>query len=219
MLTSEALACLGLTWDVRTNPDAICQAWKQKIKSSHPDKSTSLGATQWVQKLNQAKDVLLSHFEDPENKIQQEAEEERKAQEKEEIAAKKLLDEQAQYEKEQQALKAEQQARRERYAKNRKKRAEGTRMHRRIEEYEDGRALVDEMRSFFKSYFVGKPAYMFMSQIMDLFIKSRDNTSELEKRLFHRHARRIFAATWPNAHYTKKQNKWSFYGIGIVGND
>ena len=71
------------------------------------------------------------------------------------------------------------------------------------------------MKTFFKDSFISESAYVSMADIMLLFVKSRENTSDLEKRLFHRHAKRLFAAAWPSAHYTKHSNKWTFYGVAM----
>lgn len=105
------------------------------------------------------------------------------------------------------------QARRERYAKNRRKRADGSRVHRKLESYSDGLTLVNEMKDFFKTGFETKNEHVFMSDVVELWVRSRKQTSDLEKRLFHRHAKKLMAATWPTARYTKHSNKWSFYGL------
>jgi len=210
MLIHEAVTLLGLSWSDRNNVQAINRAWKQKLLLVHPDKSTSCDATERTQQLNQAKEVLLAQFEDPLAKMNRQAEEERATVEKEKAAFEQKCNEI--YERAQQAW-------RERYSKNRKKRAEGSRVHRNVENYPEGKALTEEMKSFFKNRFVSKMEYVAMADMMDLFTKSRDNTSELEKRLFHRHARRLFAATWPYAQYTKHFNKWTFYGVAVKVNE
>lgn len=199
----EALSLLGLKWADRDDPQLIRKAWKRKLKSVHPDKNTSCSATERTQKLNQAKDVLLG-AEDPLIKVQRETEEERVAKEKEQAEAQKKLDE---------LWEKARQAQRERYVRNRKKRAEGSRIHRRIEDYSEGKALIEDMKSFFKNNFTSKAEHVSMADIMNLFVKSRSNTTDLERRLFHRHAKRLFAAAWPYARYTKHFNKWSFYGV------
>jgi len=207
MLFEEALILLGLSWSDCDNPKEINRAWKQKLLYVHPDKSKVRNATERTQRLNEAKDVLLAEFATEEDllaKEEQEAEEERAASEKEKAAFEQKCNEMNQ--------KAELDLR-ERYTKNRRKRAEGSRIHRKIEDYPEGKALVEDMKTFFKDSFISESAYVSMADIMLLFVKSRENTSDLEKRLFHRHAKRLFAAAWPSAHYTKHSNKWTFYGV------
>ena len=209
MLFEEALILLGLSWSDCDNPKEINRAWKQKLLYVHPDKSKVRNATERTQRLNEAKDVLLAEFATEEDllaKEEQEAEEERAASEKEKAAFEQKCNEMNQ--------KAEQD-RRECYTKNRRKRAEGSRIHRKIEDYPEGKALVEDMKTFFKDSFISESAYVSMADIMLLFVKSRENTSDLEKRLFHRHAKRLFAAAWPSAHYTKHSNKWTFYGVAM----
>jgi len=209
MLFKEALILLGLSWSDCDNPKEINRAWKQKLLYVHPDKSKVRNATERTQRLNEAKDVLLAEFATEEDllaKEEQEAEEERAASEKEKAAFEQKCNEMNQ--------KAELDLR-ERYTKNRRKRAEGSRIHRKIEDYPEGKALVEDMKTFFKDSFISESAYVSMADIMLLFVKSRENTSDLEKRLFHRHAKRLFAAAWPSAHYTKHSNKWTFYGVAM----
>jgi len=209
MLFEEALILLGLSWSDCDNPKEINRAWKQKLLYVHPDKSKVRNATERTQRLNEAKDVLLAEFATEEDllaKEEQEAEEERAASEKEKAAFEQKCNEMNQ--------KAELDLR-ERYTKNRRKRAEGSRIHRKIEDYPEGKALVEDMKTFFKDSFISESAYVSMADIMLLFVKSRENTSDLEKRLFHRHAKRLFAAAWPSAHYTKHSNKWTFYGVAM----
>jgi DnaJ-class molecular chaperone len=210
MFIHEALTLLGLSWSDRNNTQAINRAWRHKLLSVHPDRNTSCDATERAQQLNQAKDVLLAQFEDPLAKMKRQADEERVAAEKEKAAYEQELEEMKRKAKQDQ---------RDRYTKNRKKRVEGTRIHRKIEDYPEGKALIEEMTTFFKDNFVSKCEHVSMADMMDLFTKSRDNTSDLEKRLFHRHARRLFVATWPYARYTKHFNKWTFYGVALKVNE
>ena len=195
MLVCEALTLLGLSSSDHHKTQAINSAWRRKVLTVHPDKSMSHDATYRTQQLNQAKDLLLTHYEDllTERKCPAEASE-----------------------KEQKAA----QAQHKHCAKKRKKRAEGSRVHRKIQDYTEGKALIEEMETFFMDSFISNPEYVSLADIMHLFMKSRkkitsDLASDLDKRLFHRHARRLFAAAWPSTHYTKHRNKWSFYGVAI----
>jgi hypothetical protein len=49
-------------------------------------------------------------------------------------------------------------ARRERYSRNRKKRAPGTRVHRKTGSCQYGMALIEELNKFFQTKLVSKPA-------------------------------------------------------------
>jgi hypothetical protein len=81
-----------------------------------------------------------------------------------------------------------QELRRERYAKYRKKRPEGARVHRRVEDYKEGKAFMKEMRAFVKDRFtaseIGKAT---CKDVLAAFKGSRNSTSQLEVNLFQRH--------------------------------
>ena len=209
----SALNLLGLCWKDRENKEAIRAAWKQKIHKAHPDKNDSQGATKLAQALNEAKEVLLGNPESELDKIQREAQEELQAKEeeikREHEAFMRRCEEYHQKEKER---------KKERYNKNRKKRVSDSRAHKNIEQYAEGRILIEEMKSFFKDSFKsnnGSTDRLLVSDIMDHFTKSRDTTSILEKRLFQRHAKRILQGIWPNAKYSKFRNKMCFLFIAI----
>ena len=91
-----------------------------------------------------------------------------------------------------------QELRRERYAKNRKKRPEGARVHRKIGDYKEGRALLGEIKEFVKERFtasdVGKVA---AKGVLAAFKGSRNSTSQLQVNLFQRHFKRLLLAEWP----------------------
>lgn len=222
MFIDEALTLLELPGrrSDTNNSQVIHKAWKRKLKSAHPDKNASLNATERTQLLNEAKDVLMAQFEDPLAKLLNQVEEEHAAREKEKDLETEKEKEKAALERWMEGMKEEsKEARRERYARNRKKRTEDTRMHRRIEEYPEGRALVKEMTEFFKENFQYKAGHVLMCDLLELFIKSREKTTGLEKRLFKRHARRLFAAAWPLARHCKNYKRWGFVGAGVKGPD
>ena len=219
----EALALLGLHWNDRENKDAIRAAWKRKICAVHPDKNDSHDATKKAQVLNEAKETLLGQSESEFDKIFRERQEE--------MQAKKKMDESKKQEEEtskrehdaflQRLDEYERKAReikRERYNKNRKHRAPDSRAHRKIDDYPEGKNLIEEMKSFFNNNFVsknGSPDHLFVRDIMDHFVSSRDVTSDLEKRLFQRHSKQILISIWPNAKYSKYNNKRCFLNVGI----
>ena len=211
MRTDEALALLGLSWRERDDKDAIRAAWKRKIRGAHPDRNASVHATRNAQILNEAKDVLLKMFEDVVDKKQREHEEERRAREQREHE-----EERRAREKEQ----AEAILRKAQFKNDETTRGTRGRVHRKLENYPEGRALIEEMKMFFKNNFVLRSYDDFsdrllVSDIMELFIQSRDQTSEVQRRLFQRHAKKMFQTIWPNAKYFQYSGKRCFLFMGI----
>ncbi len=194
----EAMVILGLTFKESMDPAAIRSAWKQRIRKAHPDKSQGRGAdaTMQTQRLNEAKDVLVARASlfstDP---ADEERDRRRREKERQEEEEKRRADEARQarekvqrekFEREcEEMYKRMKEARRERYARNRRKRAPGTRVHRRVEEYKEGKELVEEMQAFFREEFVVEPNHkLLVRAVLDLFVKSRSGpTSDLELNL------------------------------------
>ena len=227
MLRSEAMAILDLTFTESLDEAKIKQAWKQKIKHAHPDKNNHLGrpeeteesATNATQSLNEARDVLLEPFKDSyHEKKRREDEEERVLNEKQRAEAEaKRQAEDAEIEQKCEASHAKAKAiKRENYNRNRRKRLPTSRVHTKITDYQEGKALVEEMQAFFRDRFK-EPEFsddaLLVSDILDLFIKSRDSTSILETNLFKRHAKRLFLAAWPNSSYSMCKNKRCFRNV------
>jgi hypothetical protein len=107
--------------------------------------------------------------------------------------------------------------RRERYARNRRKRAPGERVHKKIEDYKEGKELVEEMRAFFREGFVDKFNHkLLVRAVMDIFIKSRaGQTSTLELNLFKRHSKRLFQEVWPGVVYSTLGNKRCYLNVSV----
>ncbi len=211
----EALSLLGLSIRDRNNKEVIRAAWKKKIYDAHPDRNSSSNTLKVAQALNEAKDILLGESESEIDKFLREK--------REEALAKKKADEQSQavhheYMRKREELDAkERELKRERYNKNRKKRAPESRVHRKIENYPEGKALIEEMRSFFKENFVSKPGsqkIVFVCDILDQFRKLREkDMSDLEKHLFQRHSKQILSFYYPDALYSRFKNKRGFQCI------
>ena len=221
MLISEALRLLGLTWYERDNQDAIRSAWKRKLKEAHPDKNSTSDTTKTAQKINEAKDVLWGQFENTLEKELREAEEERLAREKEQESKRKQKEEENEKIRRytQELYEKAEKNHKETYMKNRKKRVPGSRVHRKLDDYPEGRAFIEEMKVFFKSRFTecqDKQKHLFVSEIMTFFMQSRDQTSDSDKRLFQRHANNVLKSTWPNAKYVKFQNKRCFMHVKVI---
>jgi DnaJ-class molecular chaperone len=217
MYAFEARRILGLSLSNATDRAAIMAAWKQKIKHVHPDKNTHASdATEQTQMLNEAKDTLLNEMCDPTEKAREEARDEEKAREKERAekeAAKKQKEEDSRkyyedmFDEMFERAKAQKRAR---YALNRKKRAPGTRAHRKSQDNTEGVQFMEEMKGFIKEKFTASTDFndiVPVSDILPLFMETRENTTDLEKNLFQRHTRKLFAAAFPQAAYTTSKNK------------
>lgn len=114
--------------------------------------------------------------------------------------------------KEQQVL--EKQGKREQHEQTRRRRAPGTRPHRGIWGYKEGRELEKEFRAFFQNNFEHAPSKrVFYSDMLEMFIKSRETTTELEKNLFRIHTKRIVYETVPEAVNTAYNNKKCFLHV------
>jgi hypothetical protein len=147
------------------------------------------------------------------------------AQRDEAIKQKQREDEEArrqQAEREAEAIKKKQredmekEMRRERYSRNRKKRAAGTREHRRTNDYKEGKEFVEEIKMFFTENF--EPSEMirdrvYFSEIMDLFNASRDQTTKLKQNFFRRHTKQLFLLVFPSAIYSMHKNRRCFSKI------
>jgi hypothetical protein len=104
----------------------------------------------------------------------------------------------------------------ERQIRNRKKRLPTSRVHKKICEYQDGKDLVEEIQKFFRDKFTDAANnVLLVSEILDLFVESRDSTSVLETNLFKRHAKKLFLAAWPKSAYSSSKNKRCFRHVGV----
>ena len=210
----EALFLLGLSSNDRENKEAIRAAWKKKIYDAHPDRNSSPNTLKLAQALNEAKDVLLGSSESEFDRLSREIREEnlakKRAAEQSKSAFEEFIYQQEEKEKER---------RRERYNKNRKKRAPESRVHRKIESYPEGKALIEEMKSFFQEHLIvhtTSQKIVFVCDILQHFIQSRErNVSDSEKRLFQRHANRIIQIFFPRALYSRFKNKRGFQYITL----
>jgi curved DNA-binding protein CbpA len=224
----EAMTILGLTFKESLDIHAIRRAWKIHIMKVHPDKNQLSGddATRQTQRINEAKDTLIARIKE-QGQDSYAAEEERLARERkvqaEDKARQQAKDKarqqerQAAWDQECAALqKRMKEAQKERYLKNRRKRAPEARVHRKIEDYKEGLDLVKEMKIFFQDNFMNDTCTkILVNDILDLFIKSRSQTSELEKNLFKRHSKRIFMAVWSNARCSTLKNKFCYMYVAI----
>ena len=100
--------------------------------------------------------------------------------------------------------------------KKRGKRAPEARVHLNIGDYKEGRDLVKEMKTIFQErlvYTTGNK--LLVSDVLDLFIKSRDHTSDLEINLFKRHSKKLLMAAWPEATYRMLNNKRCYMHVQV----
>ena len=203
----EAIAILRLSqaesWDELT----IKQSWKQMVKTTHPDKNISgnTDATLKTQRLNEAKDILISRITNNDQKKKREDDEERLVCKKElaEAEAKLAAEREMSLER-----------RRERYTKNRRRRLPSARVHKSLNSYKEGRDLVNEMKNFFRDNFMLEASNQLkVSDIQDLFVKTRYHTTQLEINLFKRNSKKIFIETWPTSIYSRKKDKRCFLHV------
>ena len=219
MFSFEAMSILGLrlACDESWDETAIQRAWKKKIRLVHPDKNLQKNeeSTKLSQQLNEAKDTLLRRLTGSDDGEQERADELKR--ERERRAHEKGMAEQEAKRKEWEQMYAKmREIRRQNYARNRRKRAPDARVHRKIGDYKEGQALVQEMTAFFQGKFVSNPWNKLLVQdVLDLFVSSRDSTTDLEKNLFKRHGKRLFLAVWPEAGYCTCRSKRCFWHVDI----
>jgi curved DNA-binding protein CbpA len=216
MFWFEAMAVLGLTLLEIKDISVIRNVWKKLVVQVHPDKLNRKDATSQTQRLNEARDVLIARLQQPRQdsgdnhwteKRETEAQEAKK-QAEEEARAERYREYDKHYER-------AKEIRRERHAKNRRKRAPEARVHKKIENYKEGKELVDEMKAFFRENFVSNQwNKLLVSDVLSLFIKSRDSTSNLEINLFKRHSKKLFKCEWPGAISSTLRNKRCFLHVG-----
>ena len=212
--TEEAMQILGLTLDESHNESKIKEAWKQLIKQANEAKNTLLDSYEKKCREDEEERVIHERLEaevqarrlvEEEAMLQAEAEERR-------------LTELALIKKRQQEIQDQRKAdKHERQIRNRRKRLPTARAHRSINNNPEGTALFEEIQKFFQDKF--KKAYgskLFTADILDLFIKSRDNTSILELNLFKRHAKKLFLVAWPSAVYSSSNSKRCFHHVRII---
>jgi curved DNA-binding protein CbpA len=225
------------------HPALVHSVWRQKVRLVHPDKNIDgKNATEQTQLLNEARLVLLSVFQDPRAKQRQEAENEliARAKDKAELEARRQLEEQEAKtnrrlekkrlrEMEKADLKAKRQAqklckrekkdqekkaKREHYELTRKRRAPGTRMHRGIWGYKEGRQIEEEFRKFFRNNYVyAEGQRVFYSDMLEKFVEMRETTTELERNLFRIHTKRLLLETVPDAETSTYTNRRCFLHV------
>jgi curved DNA-binding protein CbpA len=198
MYSYEAIRILGLSLSDRFELSAIVSAWKRKIRHTHPDKNGHTpDATENTQRLNEAKDVLVKGLHDPMEKEAAEKKREEDTRKYYKDRHNKLFEE----------IKAQKRAR---YALNRKKRAPGTRVHRKSQDCAEGIQLIEAMKGFIKGKFQESTDFndiVMVDDILTLFTDTRELSTDMEKNQFRRHARTLIQNAFPKASYTVSQNK------------
>ncbi len=100
--------------------------------------------------------------------------------------------------------------------KKRGKRAPEARVHRKTEDRGENRKMVQEMKTFFQERFTSyRHTTVMVSDVLDLFVKSRDHTSDLEINLFKRHSKKLFMAAWPEAIYYSSYTKRCYMHVRV----
>jgi hypothetical protein len=171
---------------------------------------------------------------------QMEAEErERVARERERVAAAKEAEEKAaaaakeaediakkkQEEDDMMKMKREEEEARElkraNFVKNRRPRAPGSRIHKKIEDYKEGRDLIEEFKAFFTSNVNEKEgSRVFSRDLFNAFTKSRKDrggvVTKLEMEMFWRHGKRLFMTLFPNCKYTAYKHQRCYLHVGFA---
>jgi len=104
--------------------------------------------------------------------------------------------------------------RRKRYAANRKKRAEGARVHRKVDSYKEGRLLVQEIKKFLKENMESvQESCVTAEAIQERFFVSQDSISDHGKHMFQRHYRSILMKEFPGAKVVQKKKRICYQHI------
>jgi hypothetical protein len=105
-------------------------------------------------------------------------------------------------------------------SKNRKPRTPESRIHKNIEDYEEGRQLIEKMKEVFSEYFEERSgSYIRNSVLFETFVKVREmdnvKSSNLEKTLFTRHGKRLFLARWTRSKYVQTRKQRCYSNVGV----
>ena len=104
--------------------------------------------------------------------------------------------------------------------RNRRRRLQTSRVHRKIGDYQEGKDLVEAMARFFRAGFTEAPDNALpVRAVLDLFVESKGaggGLSALETNLFTRHAKRMFLEAWPNAVYSMAKKQRCFHNVGVL---
>jgi len=108
------------------------------------------------------------------------------------------------------------------FVKNRRPRAPGSRIHKKIEDYKEGRDLIEEFKAFFTSNVNEKEgSRVFCRDLFNAFTKSRKDqggvvTTKLEMEMFWRHGKRLFMTLFPNCKYTAYKHQRCYLHVGFA---
>ena len=97
--------------------------------------------------------------------------------------------------------------------KKRRRRAPGSRLHRKVDSYDDGKLLLQSMRQYFLetySYNASAGSRVMVSDILEGFMNFRPSTTRAESNLFQRHSKVILMETMPGVSYSKYKDKRCF---------
>jgi len=149
----------------------------------------------------------------------------KKEKEEEEEKAKKQKEEEEEKAKKQKEEEEEEAMERERkrlnFIKNRRPRAPGSRIHKKIEDYPEGRELVKEFKNFFTFNVTEKAGdRVFCRDLFNAFIQYRLNrglsTSKLEMEMFWRHGKRMLMQMFPNCKHTAYKHQRCYLHISFL---
>jgi hypothetical protein len=199
----RALELLGMDISNYKDTNAVITAWRQQIRKIHPDKNDFAYATKLTQELNEAKDILMMR-----NDFDKQKPDNKDYAHEHDIASEKKRQMEAEIVN----------ARKQKIIKNRKKRAPGTRAHRKLSERPIESNLFSEMKDFFSSnliYSSNKRTHLFVADIKDHFMKSRSHTTDLERRFYEQYANRLIKSLWPEANCSRYKNRRCYSNMCI----
>ena len=106
--------------------------------------------------------------------------------------------------------------RRERYVKNRKKRAEGSRAHRGTASYSEGKQATETVCTIVVQQLEHGYNYRALAKdLSEAFIKSQGTATRLQSTLFTRHFKSLVMAKWPQIRRSMTMKGWSYIGIRV----
>lgn len=105
-------------------------------------------------------------------------------------------------------------ARRKRYAVNRRRRPVGSRVHRKIGEYQEGRRLLEKISGFLRECVVEAPGSCIVArELFDRLVGSQAGISRQERHMMLRHYGPVLVEQFQGAKVVRKKNKRCFQNL------
>lgn len=247
-----AIRILHIDADMAKNRKDIVRAYRKQMLRSHPDKSSDPCSHEEAQRINEAKETLLSlidqHVDDEPDQDLTEEQQDAKNIEKvkawvtemdfatEEqivnfnrwyIRTVNLMSQQPghcatrvcafQDATREYYNKFYEFRRRKRFTAGRRKRAEGSRVHRKIDSHNEGRCLMRDIVNFVKERLSMSSGSKLSVQVLPrLFQQFRPTASAEEMALFQRHCKRVILQEFPGVQYKRSGQLYCYWGIDAL---